>query len=275
MSQIMVLNSTKVTSKRVVRMSAKVIMILTAIASISLVILSSRHFPLTIDIDSRSVSKTKAIAVPVCDKSPWKESENLVGSCSGSLKPYNGASSMKDCAVACCDSESCISWQFRRDVGCLHGGDVRLGMEKDGTPSWCSDHPPRKWEGQYVMKRANGKIVKDKDETGGCSLDTWNPNEQPGQCFGLGDVKKTRRNDKSIVIDSAQSCMEGCCAEEACGAWQWQSDLGCFYNARMHGCVDTSDPAVFDPFIGRRKFQLSRKYVDNKGELWQQMQLER
>eukprot|EP00532_Pseudo-nitzschia_australis_P003581 CAMPEP_0168192554 /NCGR_PEP_ID=MMETSP0139_2-20121125/18111_1 /TAXON_ID=44445 /ORGANISM="Pseudo-nitzschia australis, Strain 10249 10 AB" /LENGTH=285 /DNA_ID=CAMNT_0008115803 /DNA_START=106 /DNA_END=963 /DNA_ORIENTATION=+ len=282
MSQILS-KSAKSPYKKATRIPPNAILLVSGILSFFIAFLSSRHFAATLEdtyIDSATptvrssgvvVIKPIASSIPVCEKTPWKESENLVGSCPGALKHNKEASSsMEDCAVACCESEKCVSWQFRRDVGCLHGGDVRLGMEKDGTSSWCSDHPPRKWEGQYVMRRANGAIVQNKDQTGGCSLDTWNPNEQPGQCFGLGDVKKTRKNDASVRIDSARSCMEACCEVEDCGAWQWQSGLGCFYHLRMHGCVDTSDPVVFEAFVGRRKLQSSRTYVDKEGNPWKQ-----
>ena len=138
---------------------------------------------------------------------------------------------------------------------------MRLGQEKDGVSAWCSDHPPQRWQGQYVLKRGGGKILADREATGACSLETWNPNEQPGQCFGLGDVKKNGS-------DSAQSCMKACCDTDDCGAWQWQQELGCFHNKRMHGCVDVSDPVVFESFVGRRKQQSSRTYTDKKGRPW-------
>lgn len=217
----------------------------------------------------------ETVTIPSCDQSPWKENENLVGSCpGGAMKPHALENSqykqadqqaslklIRQCAEECCKSKSCITWQYRRDVGCLHGGDVRLGQEKDGVSAWCSDHPPQRWQGQYVLKRGGGKILADRQTTGACSLDTWNPKEQPGQCFGLGDVKKNGS-------DSAQSCMEACCDTEDCGAWQWQKALGCFYHKRMHGCVDVSDPVVFEPFVGRRKVQSGRTYTDKRGQPW-------
>ena len=173
--------------------------------------------------------ETVNTTIPSCDGSPWKENENLVGSCpGGTIKPHtldqaDQASLIHQCAEDCCKSTSCITWQYRRDVGCLHGGDVRLGQEKDGVSAWCSDHPPQRWQGQYVLKRGGGKILADREATGACSLDTWNPNEQPGQCFGLGDVKKSGS-------DSAQSCMEACCDTEDCGGnriWDAFTTNGC------------------------------------------------
>jgi len=214
---------------------------------------------------------------------------------------------IEQCAMDCCRSE-CTSWQYRSDVGCLMGGDIRLGMEKDGPSSWCSDMPPKRWSGQFVQQRKNGHLIQNsKKIIGGCSLETWNPNEQPGQCFGLGDVKKiymttttldsytdvdgTRSsgngNRKGTPITSAQLCMEACCSNDnqnhrmkgkeddnECGAWQYHDDLGCFYHKRMYGCVDTKDPIVFEPFIGRRKLLPSnkRKYIDKHGNPWTQQQ---
>jgi hypothetical protein len=216
------------------------------------------------------------INIPSCDQSPWKLSENLIGSCPSGLKPHKSAS-VQECASECCNSDRCITWQYRADVGCIHGGDIRLGMEKDGPSSWCSEIQPKRWQGQYVLKRANGQIIKTKEDTGGCSVQTWNPNEQPGQCFGLGDVKMTIDETKDgILIKSAQDCMEACCNSKKlngeCGAWQYHDDLGCYYHKRMHGCVDTSNPIVFEPFVGRRKRLSKRKYTDKKGNPWTQQQ---
>ena len=225
------------------------------------------------------------INIPSCDQSPWKLSENLIGSCPSGLKPYKSASasasSVQECATDCCNSDKCITWQYRTDVGCLHGGDIRLGMEKDGPSSWCSEIQPKRWQGQYVLKRANGQIIKTKEETGGCDVETWNPKEQPGQCFGLGDVKMTidetkNKDGSSRLIKSAQDCMVACCNSKKlhgeCGAWQYHDDLGCYYHKRMHGCVDTSNPIVFEPFVGRRKQLSTRKYTDKRGIPWTQQQ---
>jgi hypothetical protein len=225
-----------------------------------------------------STTTTITIDIPSCDQSPWKLLENLIGSCPGGLKPHKSKSkSIQECAIECCNSDKCITWQYREDVGCLHGGDVRLGMEKDGPSSWCSDIQPKRWQGQYVLKRANGEIFKNKEETGACSIETWNPYEQPGQCFGLGDVKMTiDEKNNGIPISSAKDCMMACCNSKKlngeCGAWQYHDDLGCYYHKRMHGCVNTTNPIVFEPFIGRRKQLSTRKYTDKHGNPWTQQQ---
>lgn len=197
--------------------------------------------------------------IPECASSPWKPYEDLVGTCPGDLKPFESAKSAKDCATACCATSKCTTWQFRRDVGCKHGPDVRIGMEKDGPSAYCSDTPPVRWQGQYVLKHENQKVIDKR----ACNTTTWNPQEQQGQCFGLGDVRK----DASAT---SKECMEACCADETCGAWQWQADLGCFYGPRMFSCSKSDDPVVFEPFVGRRKFQKSRKYIGQDGKPWKQ-----
>ena len=91
------------------------------------------------------------INIPSCDRFPWKSSENLIGSCPGNLKPHpyrddrnrdrdreqnnstyttksiisnsksksKAAKMIEQCAMDCCRSEKCITWQYRIDVGCL------------------------------------------------------------------------------------------------------------------------------------------------------------
>ena len=173
------------------------------------------------------------VAVPSCPTSPWKDYENLRGDCRAELKPSPGgggaaATTIAECATSCCDDSTCVSWQHRRDVGCLRGGDVRLGMEKDGVPAWCSDHPPRRWRGQFLvggsrnggaddggwgMGGSSSVVVESRKLA--CDESTWNPEEEGGQCFGLGDV---RPNEAS---GSAVECMRACCGDPTCGAWQW------------------------------------------------------
>ena len=144
-------------------------------------------------------------AVPTCPSTPWKSHENLRGKCA--LNPYNIAMTMDECATSCCNDDKCITWQFRRDVGCLHGDDLRLGMEKDGPAAWCSDHKSYKWHGQNL-------VWKDTTRQLACSEKTWDPNEQSGQCLGLGDVRLESSK-------SAHDCMHACCNDETCNSWQW------------------------------------------------------
>ena len=179
-------------------------------------------------------------AVPSCPASPWKADENLRGDCRAELKPArppgsgggaaaDAATTVAECARSCCDDPACVSWQHRRDVGCLRGGDVRLGMEKDGVPAWCSDHPPHRWRGQFLLGGSRNDGAEDGDRGMGgtssanvvesrklaCDESTWNPEEEVGQCFGLGDVRPNKASG------SAVECMRACCGDPTCGAWQW------------------------------------------------------
>lgn len=213
-------------------------------------------------------SKQTLLEVPPCDKSPWKQNEDLRGKCPGDLISFPSARTIADCSTTCCENDDCISWQFRSDTGCLQGKDVRLGMEKDGVAAWCSDHPPQRWQGQYLYPHIsisqNAKMTKEEIRSNGCSEQTWSPDQQPGQCFGLGDVK-------TKASGSAVECMKACCADEKCGAWQWNKLLGCFYSKGMHGCQgDDGNPVKFEPFVGRRKYMEGRTYTDKKGKPWQQ-----
>ena len=193
------------------------------------------------------VGNSGLLQIPECESSPWKPDEDLVGTCPGRKAHDTFIQTAIDCAKACCADPKCMVWQFRADKGCVQGGDVRIGLEKDGPAAYCSDHPPLRWQGQLIKERKNTE----------CSVNTWHPDEQPGQCFGLGDVQPG--------IETAQGCMEACCSLERCGAWQFQETLGCFYNARMHSCQKSDDPIYFAPFVGRRKLQSSRTYTGPKG----------
>ena len=131
--------------------------------------------------------------------------------------------------------------------------------------AWCSDHPPHRWNGQYVKPHNNkdGKIDEKKARESACNTQTWKPDEQIGQCFGLGDVKSGKPSE------SAEECMAACCNDQKCGAWQWNKELGCFYSKGMHGCQGSGDPIMFEPFIGRRKFLEGRSYTDKHNKPWQ------
>jgi hypothetical protein len=159
--------------------------------------------------------------VPPCPATPWKADEDLRGKCPESFRSIPDISSTSDCATSCCRDAECITWQYRRDVGCLHGKDVRLGMEKDGVSAWCSDHAPRMWHGQRLVPRDGGDGGGDARERA-CDEATWNPTEEVGQCFGLGDVQKRGGG-------SAVECMRACCDDERCGAWQWNGEVSGAY----------------------------------------------
>lgn len=200
-------------------------------------------------------------SIPQCEAQPWKPNEDMRGKCPGDVKPFPSAKTISECATTCCSNPNCITWQYRKDTGCLQGKDVRLGMEKDGVPAWCSDHPPQRWQGQYLYKKGGPEEENEPIRKKGCDSSTWNPNEQIGQCFGLGDVKKD-------ASGSAEECKDACCKDEKCRAWQWTPELGCFYSSHMHGCVGGEDPVQFEPFVGRRKFLSSRTYTDKSGKPW-------
>ncbi len=190
-------------------------------------------------------SSSKATEVVPSCPSAWKPNEDLRGQCPGDLKPFQTATTVSECATSCCADDKCISWQFRRDVGCLHGPDVRLGMEKDGVPAWCSDHPPQRWQGQFLIPHAEGQKDHEKVDAAdlrksACDVQTWNPEEQIGQCFGLGDVRKH-------ASGSAKECMQACCDDEKCGAWQWTKEVS-KNDAITNECSCTieNDPTIDD-----------------------------
>ena len=169
--------------------------------------------------------------VPSCPYHPWKADEEMRGDCRSELKSKNGdyASSMlsvDECAKSCCLDPQCVTWQHRRDVGCYHGHDVRIGMEKDGPSSWCSDHAPRRWQGQSLMQKngvdmggASGYDATVRKMA--CDERTWNPNEEVGQCFGLGDVRP-------MSSGSSLECMRACCVDPTCMGWQWNEVVSAF-----------------------------------------------
>mmetsp|Transcript_12732 Transcript_12732/g.15517 ORF Transcript_12732/g.15517 Transcript_12732/m.15517 type:complete len:346 (-) Transcript_12732:380-1417(-) len=211
------------------------------------------------------------VSVPECTSAPWKENENLAGTCpNNTLKPPPDSASLStvsECATSCCKNPECVVWQYRSDTGCVQGADIRIGMEKDGTPRWCEASPPVEWQGQFVGTGSNEQQQQQRRMA--CSSDTWNPAEQPGQCFGLGDQKK------GLPSESAEECRKACCntTVKPCGAWQWNALVGCFYGKGMHGCQKTDgNSMVFKPFVGRRKRVASRTYTDGRGKIWEQGQ---
>ena len=192
-----------------------------------------------------------------CQASPWKPDENLAGLCVGVLRPdgLETLTTANACAKACCAKPDCITWQFR--THCLHGPDVRVGYEKDGPAEWCHHVPPAPWQGQMLgLPNDDGSMTEDRAK--GCNLATWDPNEQMGQCFGLGDVRKE-------ASGSAAECMQACCQDVTCKGWQWQLGLGCFYGSSMNSCTIVDDSAAFDPFVGRRKKLSTRAYTGVDG----------
>ncbi len=179
--------------------------------------------PFKVLLNKNGFASVEQVVVPSCDRSPWKSNEDMRGKCPGDLKPYELASTVSDCASSCCNDDDCITWQYRRDTGCLHGPDVRVGEEKDGVPAWCNEHPPQRWQGQFLIPHAEGQQEHEKLDAvnvrkNACDTQTWNPEEQIGQCFGLGGV----RTDAS---GSAEECMKTCCDDEKCGAWQWTKQV--------------------------------------------------
>ena len=207
-----------------------------------------------------AATTTSMEGIPDCPTSPWKPNENLVGACPGVVKPVAGFSSAAECAEGCCSRSECITWQYRRDTGCMMGEDTRLGMEGDGPIAYCHEKAPVPWQGQFLVRQSRGLDQRDK----ACSTSTWNPNEQPGQCFGLGDLRPPHASA------SAENCMQACCADEKCGAWQWEANLGCFYGPTMFDCSKSDNPVVFEPFEGRRKIVASRTYTGRDGKPWHQ-----
>jgi len=188
----------------------------------------------------------------------WKPNESLAGFCPGGpLQPLTSIFSMgnkgtaAECGASCCVSQTCFAWQFREDVGCLQGPDVRLGLEKDGTPEWCEPTAPSPWQGERLEFRHDGKPTTQEKACGS----EWNPSSLNGQCFGLGPL----RPDPS----TPDECRKACCEDAECETWQFRKDKGCFYgNWVGRNCEHGND---FGAFIGRRKLDKKRSYSDNKG----------
>mmetsp|Transcript_12182 Transcript_12182/g.25558 ORF Transcript_12182/g.25558 Transcript_12182/m.25558 type:complete len:290 (-) Transcript_12182:50-919(-) len=188
---------------------------------------------------------------PVESHCTWR-TDVLAGSCVGWPSARNNRyTTAKACQQACCFLEgekACVAWQFRSDVGCLLGGDVRLGYEKDGPPAWCEPTAPAPWSGQ----RLKAKNVDRRSEACG---NAWNPDELRSQCFGLGPRR-------TISSETAASCRDACCADPSCETWQWRSDKGCFFGGSVGYC-DKADPVAFEAFEGQRKIVPTRTYTPN------------
>lgn len=199
--------------------------------------------------------QTNNAASTANSKCHWRP-EPLQGKCDavGDTPAGQQYKTAMECEMGCCESESCIAYQYRAKEGCKWGfGDVRLGNEKDGPSAWCEPRAPAKWNGQWIKS-------KDGDATpvvpGACNDAGWNPNELNGQCFGLG----TRR--VSVQDNTAQACRDACCADSECRIWQWTIGAGCFYGPNGFNCQE-STPSDFEPFVGKRKVQSGRSYTPN------------
>lgn len=185
------------------------------------------------------------------DKCRWRP-EPLQGICD-IVKPTEASAvyhNAVDCEAACCEDQSCYSFQYRAKEGCMWGvGDARLGAEKDGPAAWCEPRAPAQWKGQWIKSKDDGVPVLPN----ACDDDGWNPNELSGQCFGLGSRRQ------SVKDHSPESFCDACCADTDCRIWQWTAGAGCFYHTTGFGCKE-ANPLDFEPFIGKRKVQPGRNY---------------
>lgn len=231
----------------------------------------THHLPHTL-LESKSTSQreqeTSAHSLGSLGNSPglayapcgWREEEGLVGTCPGMTfrKEVEGESATIElCAKTCCDSDECVSWQFRPDKGCMHTGDVRLGMEKDGPVAWCEPVAPAPWQGEKLVTEAGGERI-----AGPCDDIGWNPGALKGQCFGLGA-------EREGVEKTADACRKACCADPKCETWQFREDKGCFYAGYVRKC-EPFELKDFEPFVGRRKDDPKRTYTDMFGAPWKQ-----
>ena len=217
--------------------------------------------------DAAVATPLDAMLVALDDaKCGWRPRESLVGPCPGGGlgQTVRGAAmrSAAACGAACCGAATCTSWQWRRDAGCRHGGDVRLGYEKDGPTAWCEFDPPFPWIGERLLERSEGAVVVDRREQA-CRAE-WRSPQKPlrGQCFGLG-----ARRVAMGASTSVEKCRAACCAEAACETWQFRKDKGCFFRDKGVTCRSATSEAEFRPFAGRRKRVAGRTYTPPASEV--------
>ena len=75
-----------------------------------------------------------------------------------------------------------------------------------------------------------------------CDERTWNPNEEVGQCFGLGDVRP-------MSSGSSIECMKSCCVDPTCMGWQWNEVVSVFL--LFFSCYSYFVPPTFTCFASR------------------------
>ena len=209
---------------------------------------TQQHNKVEQPIDDRT-DESKTTLIKASNTCNWK-TEPLQGMCD-TTKSTTESQQYKtaiECENGCCESNTCISFQFRQKEGCQFGGDTRLGAEKDGVSAWCEPRPPAMWNGQWVWKK-NGKGGGAADA---CTDEGWNPKELQGQCFGLG-------SRKNIDEATSKGCRDACCKTKGCAIWQFRPDAGCFFNDKAHNCQQ-ANPLDFEAFVGKRKVVEGRTY---------------
>lgn len=176
----------------------------------------------------------------------WVNDE-LVGTCFGLRCGDNTAKSAAECEAECCKrGEKCITWQYRKDIGCCLGPKVRLGFERSRSPHWCEPTPPSPWTGRRIQSRKRVRAGN------ACE---WGPDELGGQCFGLGAKRSP---------DTVEGCRQACCGDVQCELWQWRDDKGCFYGRSNHCELAKGD--ALRPYTGHRK-PVDPERVDRNGWL--------
>lgn len=203
---------------------------------------------LNISTSSTLILTKSAVSTAVMDKcaSIWRP-EELVGRCFG-LKDHNTYSNLNHikevktsghCRSLCCDMDSCMSWQYWKDINlCKLGDPARLGGEGGDSANWCEPHPPLKWNGQLKDAKAS--------TTGSC---VW-VKDLPSQCFGLGIERSIGSGSESRRMTS-QECQESCCSDPKCMMWQHDDSKGCFRDSGGDG--KNFCEAYMGGFTGGRK----------------------